>query len=75
MTCLCPCSGFNLRVGKTANLLKGNILGIKGIQRVFEYKVVCVNNRTLERSKERSSTTKIDDGNGQFEVDKVAEKL
>ena len=75
VTFLCPRLGFNLGVEKMANLLEGNILGIQGIQRVFEYNIVCVDNETLERDKERSSTTKVDDGNGQFEVDEVAEKL
>ena len=67
-----PHSGINLGVGMTTYLLEGNILGIQSIQRVYEYKVVCVDDEILELNKERSSPTKVDNKNGQFKVEEVA---
>ena len=62
---------YNLGVGMTAYLLESNVLGIQSIQCVYEYKVVRVGNEIVERTKERTSTTEVDDNIDQFEVGEV----
>ena len=62
----CPHLFIDLGFGNIIYLLEGDLLGIRSIQHLYEYKVVRVDNY-----KERSSITTNDD----FEVDGVAEKM
>ena len=47
-----PHSGINLVVGMTTYLLEGDLLGIRSIQRVNEFKIVRVDDEILGLNKE-----------------------
>ena len=68
----CSHSFIDLGVGNIIFLLAGDLLGIRSIRQLFEYKVVRVNDETVKRNKERSFVTKVDDNNGDFEANGLA---